>query len=76
MLENEYAYFVSVRDRLVKEHRGEYVVIKDNNIIEFYPSEIAAIKAMSGHELGTFLVQLCVPEDESIQKYHSRAVFV
>ncbi len=75
MLEKEYDYFVSLRDRLVEEHRGEYVIIKDNEIIGFYPSENAAITAMTGHELGTFLVQQCIPEDESIQKYHSRANF-
>ena len=75
MLEKEYDYFVSVRDRLVKEHRGEYVIIKDNETIGFYPSENAAITAMTGNELGTFLVQQCIPEDESIQKYHSRAIF-
>ncbi len=51
MLEKEYDYFVSVRDRLVKEHRGEYVIIKDNETIGFYPSENAAITAMTGNEL-------------------------
>ncbi|RKX85402.1 MAG: hypothetical protein DRP57_03825 [Spirochaetes bacterium] len=75
MLEKEYKYFLSIRDKLVKEHPNEYVVIRDENILGFYPSEEDALKNMSNYELGTFLVQECIPEDHNIHRHHSRVVF-
>ncbi len=75
MLDKEYNYFVSVRDNLVKEHPGEYVVIVGYEILDFYGSEKIALEAMVHRELGTFLIQHCIPEKESIQKYHSRVIF-
>lgn len=75
MLEKEYEYFLSVRNRLINEHRGEYVVIKDKDVVGFFSSENDAIEAMNDHELGTFLIQHCIPEEESLQKFHSRALF-
>ena len=75
MLEKEYAYFSANRDGLVKEHAHEYVVIKGEEIKGFFPSENAALEAMRNHELGTFLIQHCVPEEQEIRRYHSRAEF-
>ncbi len=75
MLEIEYKYFISNIDQLIKEHLNEYVVIVNEKILGFYSSEEEALKNMAGHELGTFLVQQCIPADQNIQKYYSRVVF-
>ena len=39
MLEKEYKYFVKNRNKLVKEHLNEFVVIKGEKILGFYSSE-------------------------------------
>lgn len=75
MLEKEFQYFKQNRNELVKTHLNEYVVIKGEEIIGFFPSEEKALRAMSEHELGTFIVQQCIPEDLDIYKYHSRVAF-
>ena len=75
MLNKEYEYFSSIRDKLIKENFGEYAVIWGEEVLGFYKTEDDALLAMKDIELGTFLIQQCVPEEESIQKYHSRAVF-
>lgn len=76
MLEKEYNYFLSIRDKLVEEHLNEFVVIKNNTIIGYYLTEKEAIENTVNEELGTFLIKQCTPDDQDIQKYHSRAVFV
>lgn len=75
MLEKEYEYFLSIIESLLKEHLNEFVVIKDKKIIGFFKTEADALEAMVSHEIGTFLVQKCLPEIEVIQKFHSRVIF-
>jgi hypothetical protein len=41
----------------------------------FYPTEDLALQSMAGEELGTFFVKVCLPPDETVVEYHSRAVF-
>jgi len=75
MLEKEYSYFESMRDQLLKEHLREYVAIKDNEIIGFYLNKIEALKELSNrYELGTVLIQQCIPEEADTQVLHTRAV--
>ncbi len=75
MLEKEYEYFNSIRTRLVKEHPGDFVVIKDTEILGIYKTQEEAFKATTDVPLGEFLVQQCISEEESIQKYYSRVIF-
>jgi len=71
-LEKEFRYYLAHRDEIIREHQGEFVVIKDEKIIGVYPSEIEAIKATTKkHPLGTFLVQKAEVGSET-QVFHSR----
>jgi hypothetical protein len=76
-LEREFEYFLTHQDELVREHRGKFVVIKDEKVIGVYPSEFGAVEETAkDHELGTFLVQRCEPGSESYtQSFHSRVLF-
>lgn len=76
-LAKEFEYYVSHQAELVKQHRGKFVVIKDEDVIGVYDDEITAVEeASKEHELGTFLVQKCEPGAESYkQTYHSRVSF-
>lgn len=77
MLEKEFQYFVDHQDELVKKYRGRFIVIKGEEIIGNYSSEMEAYtESIKNHELGTFLIQHCLPGSESItQTFHSRVVF-
>ena len=76
-LEQEFKYYLSHQDELVKQYDGKYLVIKDCEVVGVFDSEIEAIEETSKkHKLGTFLVQKCDSGPESYtQTFHSRVVF-
>lgn len=76
-LEKEFEYYLAHQDELVKKYNEKFIVIKGQNVIGAYDSEIEAIEATSQkEEMGTFLVQKCEPGSDSYtQTYHSRVTF-
>ena len=76
-LENEFNYYLENQDELVEKYEGKHIVIRGNEVVGSYDSELEAIeKSVEKYELGTFLVQLCTPgEDNHTQVYHSRVAF-
>ena len=76
--EKEFNYYLEHQDEIVKEHNGKFVVIKENEVLGAFDSEVEAInKTLEEHDLGTFLVQKCEPGKASFtQTYHSRVVFM
>ena len=77
MLEKEFHYYLQHKNDLVKKYEGKYLVIKNQDVIGAYDSEIEAYKnAQKQFELGTFLIQPCTQGDESEQQtFHSRVSF-
>jgi hypothetical protein len=75
-LEKEFNFYLANQAELVKKYNGKYIVIKNQEVIGIYESEVEAVeKTSADHELGTFLVQKCEPGIESYtQTYHSRVV--
>jgi hypothetical protein len=76
-LEKEFNYYLEHQDELVKKYKGRFVVVKNQNVIGVFDTEIEAVEETAKkHELGTFLVQKCEPGSESYsQTYHSRVLF-
>ena len=76
-LEKEFKYYIKNQKKLVKKYNNKYIVIKNEDVIGVYNSEIEAVQKTSENEpLGTFLVQKCEPGKEIYtQTYHSRVVF-
>lgn len=76
-LEKEFKYFLAHQSELVEEYNEKYIVIIGHKIIDAYDSEIEAIeKTKENYDLGTFLVQLCLPREESYTRtFHSRVAF-
>ena len=73
MLEKEYKYFDQNRKEFIKKYKGKYIVLKDNDILGVYDSMPEAIsETTKEHELGSFLVQQCVPEEQNVQHFHTR----
>lgn len=77
MLEKEFKYYIDNQALLVKKYNGRFIVIKGEKIIGDYSSTEEAYKeTIKTHELGTFLIQECLPGKESYtQTFHSRVVF-
>ncbi len=65
VLESEIKYYQKHQDELVKQYAGEYIVIKNHEVIGNYDNELEAVKkSAKEHELGTFLVQKCEAGDQ------------
>jgi len=77
MLEKEFKYFKAHQEELVKKFEGRFLVIKDESIVGDYSTEAEAYnEAKRKFELGTFLIQHCLPgKDAYTQTFHSRVAF-
>lgn len=75
-LEKEFEFYLKNQGEFARKYNGKYIVIKNQEVIGVFESEIEAVeKTSANHELGTFLVQKCEPGKESYtQTYHSRVV--
>lgn len=73
-LQKQLDYFKKNQDELVKKYKGKFLVIKDQQVQGIYDTEIAAYTdAKKKFELGNFLIQQCLPGQESYtQTFHSR----
>ena len=77
-LQKQLDYFKSNQEKFVKKYNEKFLVIKDQRIQGVYDSEIEAYtNAKDKFGLGNFLIQQCLPGQESYtQTFHSRiAIF-
>ena len=74
MIEKEFRYYVENRTELSAKYEGKVLVIKDQKVIGVYHSESEALKKTVGnHDLGTFLIQACSSDPNSVvNTFHSR----
>jgi hypothetical protein len=77
MLEKEFKYYVSNQNQLVRKYFGKYLVIRGEEVVGNYDSfEDALYDSQKKYELGTFLIQQCLPgEDNYTQTFQTRAIF-
>lgn len=76
-LEKEYEYYLAHQQELAENHLGKFLVIKGQQVIGVFESDLAAVKETSEkHEIGTFLVQECEASGKrSSQTFQSRVAF-
>ena len=76
-LQKELEYFKANQNELVQKHRGKFLVINGQKLQGVYDTEIEAYtEAKKKFELGTFLIQQCLPGQEGYtQTFHSRVTF-
>lgn len=76
MIIKDFNYFKENRDEIIKEHKGEFVVIKNAEVLGYYKTEENALKDMieKEHELGSFIIQKCVTAEEDKVMYYTRRV--
>lgn len=77
MLDTEFKYFTDHQDELVAEHNGKFIAIVGTKVMGAFDTELDAYLATKkDHEVGTFLIQHCLPGTLSYtQTFHSRVVF-
>lgn len=69
MLEREFEFYLKNQNELVKKYNGRVVVIKEDDVIGVFDSEIDAIvETVKIHEMGSFLVQKCSEGDKDYPK--------
>lgn len=73
VLSKEFEYYVENNERFIKDYRGKVIALKDCKVIGVFESEIEAVDKLhdQGFEVGTFLVQRCLP-NAHILHFHSR----
>ena len=76
-LNDEFEHYLEHRIDLAEKYDGRYIVIKNRNVIGDYDTRRVAIETtMKTQALGTFLVQKCSSDPDSIkQRFLSRAYF-
>lgn len=75
-LDKEYKYYKNHQKKFLHEYKNKVLVIKNEEIVGVYDDETSAyIDAVTKYDLGTFLIQKCVPEEETVQSFHSRVIF-
>ena len=77
MLEHEFKFFLENKEELLKAHLGKFLIIKNNAILDIYDSEAEAYAStLRNGNLGSVLIQQCLPSQSSYSQYfHSRVVF-
>ncbi len=77
MLELEFKYYREHQEEFVKKYNGKVLVIKGQEVIGTFDSEIEALTETSKkHQIGTFLVHKCGSgEDNITMTFHSRVQF-
>lgn len=76
MLDKEYKYYKENQKTLLEKYQRKVLVIRGEKIVGVYDDEATAYKeSILKYKIGTFLIQKCVPEGESIQTFYSRVIF-
>ncbi|MEK6781422.1 MAG: hypothetical protein AABY93_06930 [Bacteroidota bacterium] len=77
MLEQEFKYYLTHQKELVEKYNRKFLVIIGDEVVANYDSfEDALSESQKKYEIGKFLIQQCLPgEDSYTQTFHTRAVF-
>lgn len=72
-----YQWFQDNRAEIIRGHENQQVLIKDNEVVGYYPTEEAALLdvAKRNIQMGDFLIQECIPEDADRMVYYNQAVY-
>ncbi len=77
MLENEFKFYLDNQKELLKSHLNKFIVIKDQKVVAAFNTKQESYDyATENFELGTFLIQQCLPGDLGhSQTFHSQVIF-
>lgn len=75
-LKSEFEYYLKNQSELVDKYQGKFIVIKDSEVKGSFDSHSDAFEfAIKEYDMGTFLIQHCLPGDTGhTQTFHSRVL--
>ena len=76
-LEQDFEYYLLNQKEFVKKYPGKYLLIHEEKLVNVFDNELDAYRdAQEQFEPGTFLIQPCLPGEEShTQTFYSRVGF-
>jgi hypothetical protein len=74
MLKDEFNYYTCNQDTIVSGHLGEFVVVKDRNVLGYFKNEIDAFIATKKYTLGTFMVKQCKTKGTDVVNFYNSQV--
>ncbi len=75
-LEPELNYFIAHQKVLVRKYKGKFLVIKDQKVQDVFDTiREAYFGGQKKFELGTFIIQRCIPGPEAYTRYFPGIVF-
>ena len=74
MIQDDFEYYTTHQEEIVKGHLGEFIVIKNSTVIGYYKDELKAFEAMKDSELGTFIVKKCQEPGTDVVTYFNNRV--
>ena len=75
-LARNYDWFDKNREAIIKGHHSQYVLIKDEAVVNYFNSEQEGIKYVNDNKIpfGTFALQQCLTQQEETGFYANWAV--
>ena len=73
-VDRNYKWFEDHKKELLKKYSDKYIVIHNQEVVYSTDTFENAVTFASELELGTFIIQK-VEKDETIQVFHTRAIF-
>ncbi|MEI6666867.1 MAG: hypothetical protein WCP29_01825 [Acidobacteriota bacterium] len=62
MFDKELEFFIANQDRLVAEHRNQFLILRGPQVVGVYPTLLDAyVEALRRFAPGTFMLQRCEP---------------
>lgn len=77
MLEREFKYYLDNQQQLLKDYLNKFIIIRDQSVVNSFDTKQQAYDyATENYDLGTFLIQQCLPGDLGhTQTFHSQVAF-
>jgi exopolysaccharide biosynthesis predicted pyruvyltransferase EpsI len=75
-LDDLYKWFDENREKIIKGHEGDRVLLKDNAVISYFKDDDKALEyaQKSGLAMVEFLSQECISKDDESMYYYNEAV--
>lgn len=72
-MESDFKWFNANRAEIIKDHINERVVIRNKEVLGYYPTDRAAIDAMAarGLPIGEYSVQRCRTAEDDVEYYYT-----
>jgi hypothetical protein len=72
---NAVKYYFNNQEEIVKDHLGEYVIIKGSTVITYFKDQMDAVEFVNKDKNETYIIKKCNPPGTMILHYNFGAMF-